>query len=148
MDAMEYYVDLHVAYAVLREVDAETHTAVLSLNTAPRCSCASCVMLKEIVVIWTIRNITLNILCLPFCVKSMLKYTDCIIVQHRTTMLCASCVMFKEIVVITYMDDTEYYTEHLVFAVLREVDAETHTAVLSFNTAPRCCARAVLCSRK
>ena len=57
--------------------------------------------------------------------------------------------MFKEIVVITYiMDDTEYYTEHLVFAVLREVDAETHTAVLSLNAAMRCRARAVSCSRK
>ena len=41
------------------------------------------------------------------------------------------------------MDDTEYYVEHVMFAVLREVDAETHTAVSSFNAAPRCCARAV-----
>ena len=27
------------------------------------------------------------------------------------------------------MDDTEYYVEHVVFAVLRELDAETSTAL-------------------
>ena len=35
------------------------------------------------------------------------------------------------------MDDTEYYVEHVVFAVLRELDAKTSTALLSLAT-PRC----------
>ena len=34
------------------------------------------------------------------------------------------------------MDDTEYYVEHVVFAVLRELDAKTSTALLSL-AAPR-----------
>ena len=32
------------------------------------------------------------------------------------------------------MDDTEYYVEH-VFAILRVLDAETSTALLSLNAA-------------
>ena len=44
----------------------------------------------------------------------------------------------KEIVVIKdNMDDTKYYLEHVVFAVLRELDAETSTALLPL-AAPRC----------
>ena len=35
------------------------------------------------------------------------------------------------------MDGTEYYVKHVVFAVLRELDAETSTALLSL-AAPRC----------
>ena len=40
------------------------------------------------------------------------------------------------------MDGTEYYVEQVVFAVLREVDAEPSKAVISVNAAPRCRARA------
>ena len=40
------------------------------------------------------------------------------------------------------MDDTGYSVEHVAFAVLRELDAETSTVVLLLNAALRCRAQA------
>ena len=47
------------------------------------------------------------------------------------------------------MEDTAYYVEHVVFAVLREFDAETSTALLSLNASPQCrmCTSCVMTDR-